>query len=149
MMCGAQLRFPHGAGAIAVQAGTMLYTLQQYSRSRLPGNTTFKPVAPRNTTAVQPAAGPTTATTYGFTNSVRAAFGMPAAAGGGRHCLDSGAGTLGFFSAGAADAVSDNGRSDAQRYFELVRPLEGLAKHAHAVKTNAAGGRFPPGSLGI
>lgn len=131
-----------------MQAGTLLYTLQQYSRSRLPGNTTFKPVAPGNTTATQPAAGPTTATTYGFTNSVRAAFGMPAAAGDSR-CLDSGAGTLGFFSAGAAETVSDNGHSDAQRYFELVRPLEGLAKHAQASKTTVAGGKFPSGSLGI
>lgn len=132
-----------------LQAGTLLYTLQQYSRSRLPGNTTFKPVAPGNTTAVQPPSGPTAATTYGFANSVRASFGMPAAAGGGAHCLDSGAGTLGFFSAGAAAAVSDNGRSDAQRYFELLRPLEGLAKHAQASKTTAPGGKFPIGSLGL
>ncbi len=54
-----------------------LYALDQFSRSRLPGYTGFKPKAPNNITLVQPAQGPPTVTTYGAANFQSTKNGVP------------------------------------------------------------------------
>lgn len=125
-----------------------LCPLQQYSRSRLPGTTTFKPVDPCNMTSVQPAHGPTIDSSYGLNNSIVAKYNA-AAAPTLRAGIDPEHGIMGFFSAGASESVSDNGTSNAQQFYRLVRPLEGLAKHTQACKTTSVGGKFPAASLGL
>jgi hypothetical protein len=54
-----------------------LYGLDQFSRTRLPHYTGYKPQAPRNITMTQPAQGATTATTYGLANHSATKFGVP------------------------------------------------------------------------
>jgi hypothetical protein len=55
----------------------MLYSLQQFPRGRVPGNTTAKPTESRNITTLQPSKGPTTKSTYGFANHLRMECGLP------------------------------------------------------------------------
>jgi hypothetical protein len=98
-----------------VQVSAALCALQQYSRSRLPGTTTFKPADPCNMTAVQPSRGPQADTTYGFANSLVDKYNA-AAAPVPRAGISEDQGIMGFFSAGASVSISDNGRADAQQY---------------------------------
>ena len=55
----------------------LLYSLDQFSRTRLPHYTGYKPKAPANITMTQPAQGPTTATTYGAGAYQSTKFGVP------------------------------------------------------------------------
>ena len=55
----------------------MLYSLDQFSRSRVPLYTGYKPQAPGNITLIQPAQGPTKATTYGAASYQATKNGMP------------------------------------------------------------------------
>jgi hypothetical protein len=98
-----------------LQISAALCPLQQYSRSRLPGTATFKPVDPCNMTAVQPAHGPTIDSTYGLTNAIVGKYNA-AAAPTMRAGVSAEHGIMGFFSAGASESVSDNGTSNAQQY---------------------------------
>jgi hypothetical protein len=54
-----------------------LYALDQFSRSRLPHYTGFKPKAPGNITLIQPSQGPTIATTYGAAAHQATKNGLP------------------------------------------------------------------------
>lgn len=49
-----------------VQVNMLLFNLDQYSRTRMPNYTGYKPKEARNISVVQPAQGPTTATTSGW-----------------------------------------------------------------------------------
>jgi hypothetical protein len=50
-----------------LQVDMLLFSLDQYSRTRLPGYTGFKPQDPKNALVVQPSQGPTRLTTKGAT----------------------------------------------------------------------------------
>ncbi|GBF97074.1 hypothetical protein Rsub_09547 [Raphidocelis subcapitata] len=138
-----------GAGAAPradARPSLLLLALDQFDRGRLPGYTGYKPRGGPGATAEQPAGGPTSETTQGFLNSQLLRRGpqphSPA------HCINSRAGLMSFFSSGTNGArgepsISDNGLSDAQRFFVRLRPLEGRMKGgAAASRTTASGARF-------
>jgi hypothetical protein len=102
-----------------LQVAAALCPLQQYSRARLPGTTTFKPMDPCNMTAVQPAHGPTIDTTYGLTNAIISKYDT-AADSTVRAGFKSRHGIMSFFSAGASESASDNGTSNAQQYDSML-----------------------------
>lgn len=55
--------------SLTFQADMLLNTLDQYSRTRVPGYTGYKPRAGPGATALQPAHGATKETTQGFINA--------------------------------------------------------------------------------
>ena len=157
----------HGAG-LAPRAdagpGVLLAALDQYSRARLPGCTTHKPRGGAAAALTDDPARATAATASGFAGTQLAARGPQPYDG--KFASDSRAGLMSFFSAGCngsgarggargggggagasggggEPSTSDNGLSDAQRFFGLLRPLEGRPKGgAVASRTTAAGARF-------
>ena len=123
----------------------LLYSLQQFPRTRLPGYTGFKPMEARNISVVQPGQGAPTNTTYGFANHLRMQVDSPMPDK--QYFFNSNTGLMGFYTAGGL-FVSENGTRDAQLYFEtLRRPLEGRAKHSIPSKRTHVGGAFPNNSL--
>lgn len=121
----------------------LLYSLDQYSRSRLPHNTTYKPQTARNITSIQPSQGPTTSTTSGFMASQTQKAGIKAKDT--SHFLDSNKGLMSFFQ-GGGESVSDNGLANAQKYYGILKPLEGRPKMQLVSKTTAYGAQFNPQS---
>jgi hypothetical protein len=129
-----------------MQACVALFDLQQYACGRLPGTATAKPTEARNVRSQQPAHGPTDATTYGFANALRMAHGMLARDS--AHAINSMKGIMGFYTSGK-ESVSDNGVTDAQRFFELVRPLEGQPLRGQVNARTVVGGKFPAPSIAL
>jgi len=113
-----------------------LFDLDQYSRETLPHYGGFRARAPRNIRSLQE---PTTQTTQGDVNfqTTRVAV-KPADP---AHFRKSEAGTMSFFTAGSVN-VSDNGRSNAERYYQMLRPREGLPRIFYPSQTTAAGYKF-------
>ena len=48
---------------------------------------------------------------------------------------------MSFFTAGSVN-VSGNGRSNAERYYQMLRPREGLPRIFYPSQTTAAGYKF-------
>lgn len=117
----------------------LLYHNDQYSRSRLPGYTGFKPQENKNISVCQPSHGPPRNTSQGDAN--HSATSIPQCSNHSRHSLNSQKGLMGFFTGGGT-FVSDNGQSEAQKYYQNLKPLEGLPKIEIANKTTAYGARF-------
>lgn len=141
-----------------MQSATLLHTLQQFPQGRTPGTTTA--VAADGAAAAHAAAATPLApdaactarlgtaaaeTTYGFAAHL-ATLGDPPVRDT-RHCIAGDRGIMAFYSAGAGDAVSDNGRADAQQFYSAVRPLEGAARGARASRRTGYGAAFPKPSL--
>jgi hypothetical protein len=61
------------------------------------------------------------------------------------HCINSRTGLMTFFT-GGVESVSENGLSDAQKFFVKLRPLEGRFKTGITSKTTPAGAKFSAGS---
>lgn len=108
-----------------VKKEMLLYSLDQYSRTRLPLYTGHKPQAVRNITLVQPSKGPTTETTFGEAAYRSTKMGPPPHDN--THHNDSNAGIMSFFTSTGV-SVSDNGLSNAQLYYKIARPGEGRFK---------------------
>ena len=121
----------------------MLFNLQQFPRSRLPGYTGFKPVEASNITVAQPAHGPTTDTVYGLTNDLRMRAGNPIVD---KRYFNSNDGIMGFYTQSGL-FISENGRTEAQKYYVDVRPLEGRAKHSQPSRRARNGAPFPKNSV--
>lgn len=124
---------------IDVKSDMLLYHLDQFTRTRLPGYTGSKPKAPKNITMTQPAQGPTTKTTYGDGCYQSTKFGVP-------HIdntfyNNSRTGLMTFFHS-AGEYVSDNGLTNAQSYFKSVRPGDGGFKMGSVSKTTYYGKPF-------
>ncbi|KAL3133752.1 hypothetical protein ABBQ32_008236 [Trebouxia sp. C0010 RCD-2024] len=100
------------------RAATMLFTLDQYSRQRVPLYTGHRPTALSNLSVQEPAHGPTTQTTQGYANF--RATQRPHTVDNSKF-LDSRKGTMGFFNAGSSLFASDNGLAEAQRFFQSKR----------------------------
>jgi hypothetical protein len=145
-----------------MQAGVMLYSLQQFPQGRVPGTTTNRAAdavaatsaaatalvaTPADVTQSMCVVRPGTAaalTTYGFANHLCTQQGLPIRDS--RKCIDSTKGILAFYTAGK-EAVSDNGRIEAQQFFHRVRPLEGRIKSHLPSKRTACGAPFPEPAL--
>ncbi|GMH34150.1 hypothetical protein BSKO_01984 [Bryopsis sp. KO-2023] len=117
----------------------LLYNNDQYSRSRVPGYTGFKPQENRNITVVQPSSGPPKQTTQGIAN-MTATSSLPGVRDT-SNFLSSRKGMMGFFT-GGGQFVSDNGESEAQKFYQSLKPLEGLPKIELASKATLYGARF-------
>ncbi|KAK9814842.1 hypothetical protein WJX72_012462 [[Myrmecia] bisecta] len=97
---------------------SLLFSLDQYSRQRVPHYTGYKPQSTENVTIEQPANGPTMATTQGFTNAM--ATRKPVKVDN-THFISSAKGTMSFFNTGGSLFVSDNGQTEAQKYYQSSR----------------------------
>lgn len=120
----------------------LLYHLDQYSRSRVPHYTGYKPQDPRNITLEQPSQGPTLLTTQGLANHFATRGGVPPVDN--TYYLNSNTGVMDFFQAGK-EAVSDNGIANAQLYYKTVRPGDGRFKMSQPSKATVYGQKFNPG----
>jgi hypothetical protein len=104
------------------KVGMSLYALDQFSRSRVPKYTGYKPQAPANIAIIQPAQGPTKATTYGAGNHQATRSGVPPVDK--THYNNSHEGCMQFFTS-AGEYISDNGLTNAQQYFKILRVGDG------------------------
>jgi hypothetical protein len=134
----------------------MLYSLQQFPQGRVPGTTIDRaadPIAaasaaaaalevPSDGTGMRSAHPGTAAavTTYGFANHLCTQQGLPPHDS--RKFIDSSKGLLAFYTTGK-EAVSDNGKIEAQQFFHRVRPLEGRIKSHLPSKRTPCGALFP------
>ncbi|DBA75087.1 hypothetical protein WJX77_007300 [Trebouxia sp. C0004] len=100
------------------EASTMLFTLDQYSRQRVPQNTGHRPTALSNLSVVEPAHGPTLQTTQGYANFQ--ATQRPHTVDN-SNFLDSRKGIMSFFNAGSSLFASDNGLAEAQKFYQSKR----------------------------
>ena len=116
-----------------------LYTLDQFSRSRVPHYTGYKPQAPGNITLIQPAQGPTKATTYGAGNHQATRNGVPPVDN--THYNNSHDGCMQFFTS-AGEFISENGLTNAQQYYKILRVGDGRFKVGIPPKSTPYGARF-------
>ena len=126
------------------KADCLLFQLNNFSRGRLPGTTTYKPQAARNVTTFQPSQGPTDKTTSGEAAMRGTAFGVPKQPH--THHINSRAGLLTFFqnSQTGTEWVSENGLFNAQVFYKLLRPYEGSLKHSKLPGVTDYGAPFNP-----
>lgn len=125
------------------KADALLFTLDQYSRSRVPGYTGFKPQDARNVSVTQPAQGPTSATTSGDATQRAARFGLPHHDH--EHYINSRLGLMTFFNNSNAGTsfVSENGLHNAQGYYKECKALGMLnIRTGRPPKTTAYGATF-------
>ncbi|CAG9467888.1 unnamed protein product [Pedinophyceae sp. YPF-701] len=120
------------------KAGVLLHQLDQYSRDWLPGYGGHRPQAPGNlrldiVTDLD--------TTQGRANR-DVVHGHHDNTISKDHCISSAKGTGSFF-AGGGLFVSANGTSNAERYFHLLRPMDGAPRLYYPSRTTAAGYKFP------
>lgn len=122
-----------------LKTNALLRALDQYNRDYVPGSTLWRPQHPDNV-LVKKTPAPTNATSSGDANHQTWRNGQPTqvqSLGG-----VSGPGVMGFFTAGVA-TVSNAGVADAQRFYAVARPLEGVSCNAvYASRTTARGSRF-------
>lgn len=129
----------HGMGAIprsSAKTDMLLYSLDQYSRERVPKYLGSRPQANRN---IRLDEKPTLATTQGITNHHatkrvpppvdRSAF------------IDSNKGTGSFFTDGGT-FKSDNGKHESDLYYMSLRPLEGYPQMHFPSQRTKTGGHF-------
>ena len=121
----------------------LLFSLDQYSRSRVPHYTGYKPQAPRNITVEQPSQGATRATTQGHANFTATKYGVPVVDN--KHYINSRAGLMAFFTS-TGETVSDNGLANAQCYYKTERPGDGRFKTAYPSQQTVYGLKFNPRS---
>lgn len=120
--------------------GVRLVTLDQYSRLRPGGYTGYKPQAPVNALVFDPHQA-NMATVTGRAEYFGTVFkGQPAKSVGPNAGLPKQS-MLSFFTAGQS-AVSDNGITEAQRYYCGVRPNEGMPAMFRPPGTTAYGKQF-------
>lgn len=132
--------------AVAASAGTvshpsikdsmLLSALDQYSRDSVPQYGGFRPQVPLN---IQPVQGPIASTTSGFQNYQATKNPLKPLDNANFHNIERG--VMSFFTAGTL-SVSDNGKSNAERYYGNVRPQEGLPRIHYPSKTAASGYKF-------
>lgn len=103
------------------QNDMLLFSLDQFARSRLPGYTGYKPQAARNVTTVQLSQGPVKNTTQGAANLQGTKYAGMFGARDTTHCNNSRAGIMDFFSS-TGEHLSENGLADAQQYYRLCKP---------------------------
>ena len=123
-------------GSLKDQA--LLRALDQFHRDRVPGETLWRPQHPRNVRMDPPT--PTRATSAGASAHETWRRGQPErvrSLGG-----EQGPGVMSFFSPGV-ETVSEAGVADAQRFYAVARPLEGVScPAAYPSRTTARGARF-------
>lgn len=115
----------------------LLLDLGQYPRDQVPGSGIFFAREARNVKQHQEV---TNRTTHGHFNQQVQMM----AAGGGLKSVQVAplnSATLKFFTGGGT-YISENGKSEAQRYFGLKRPLEGVPAVLHPSKTTVYGQKF-------
>ena len=117
----------------------LLSDLDQYSRGSAPGYSGFRARAERNIVLANEKA-PTKTTSQGETNFQAWRHGMPAV--NKSKFNDGNRGCMSFFTGGSL-SVSENGKSQAQRYYHSVRPNEGLPRVNYPSRTTAVGSPFP------
>eukprot|EP00798_Chlamydomonas_sp_ICE-L_P013088 gene13088-3616_t len=105
-----------------VKKEMLLYSLDQYSRTRVPNYTGYKPQAAKNVTLTQPSMGSTTETTFGDAAYRATKNGVPYQDH--SHHNNSNAGIMSFFTSTGV-TISDNGLSNAQLYYKHACPGEG------------------------
>jgi hypothetical protein len=118
----------------------LLYQLDQFGRTRVPGYTGYKPKAPQNITTVQPSQGPPQTTTSGAAALQGVKYGVPKIDN--THYINSRTGIMTFFTS-AGPYVSDNGLSNAQEFYKLVKPGNDM-KHSSLCHVTHYGKRFDP-----
>ncbi|MEW5303044.1 MAG: hypothetical protein WDW36_005775 [Sanguina aurantia] len=101
---------------VCAKSQMMLFTLDQYGRSRVPHYTGHRPRAFKNITTEQLSHGPSDASTYGAANAATTAFGVPA--GDHSNYINSRTGLMTFFSS-TGPYISDNGLANAQQYYKM------------------------------
>lgn len=118
----------------------LLYSLDQFSRSRVPHCTYTKPQAARNITSfTQPSQGPTLETVYGLANHKACKNGVPPVDN--THFINSNTGILSYFHSGG-EYISENGLANAQCYFKECKPGAGRFQMQSTDKTTAYGAPF-------
>jgi len=120
-------------------------SLDQYLRGAMPGYGGFKPQAPPNIRVDDPAQPRDVSRTLARTTQGAAALactklGPPKTSGRGAF-ISSQKGTMSFFTGGGL-FVSENGKSNAQRFFMDVRPFEGTPSLHVPSKTTSSGYHF-------
>ncbi len=120
-----------------------LYHLDQYSRTRVPHYTGYKPQAARNITLEQPSRGPSTETTSGHGAFTATRGGVPPQSH--QHHNNSKEGIMGFFTS-TGETVSDNGLSNAQLFYTMTRPGEGRVKGSQLPHSTVYGAPFKAGN---
>lgn len=115
----------------------LLSALDQCSRGNIPQYGGFRPQVPLN---IQPSQGPVKTTTSGFQNYQATKHPLKPVDNSNFNNMD--AGVMSFFTAGTL-SVSDNGNSNAERYYANVRPMEGLPRIHYPSKTAVPGYKFP------
>jgi len=129
----------HGMGSVprsSAKTDMLLYSLDQYSRERVPKYQGSRPQANRN---IKLDEQPSLATTQGITNyqtTKRAPPPVDRTA-----FIDSNRGTGSFFTDGGA-FKSDNGKHEADQYYMALRPLEGYPQMHFASQRTRTGGYF-------
>ena len=114
----------------------LLSALDQYSRDSIPQYGGFRPQVPLN---IQPGQGPVKTTTAGFQNYQATKNPLKPLDNANFHNIERG--VMSFFTAGTL-SVSDNGNSNAERYYANVRPQEGLPRIHYPSKTAVSGYKF-------
>lgn len=124
---------------VDLKNAALLRALDQYHRERVPGETRWRPQHPKNV-LTKSQAPPASATTTGDANHQTWKRGQPPpvkSLGGAQ-----GPGVMSFFTPGI-ETVSDNGIADAQQFYAVARPLEGVScPAAYASRTTARGSKF-------
>lgn len=114
----------------------LLSALDQYSRDSIPQYGGFRPQVPLN---IQPSQGFVKTTTSGFQNYQ--ATKNPLKPVDNANFNNMNKGVMSFFTAGTL-SVSDNGNSNAERYYAHVRPLEGGPRIHYPSQTTVSGYKF-------
>ena len=132
--------------AVAAAGGTLsrpsekdsmlLSALDQYSRDTIPQYGGFRPQVPLN---IQPSQGPVKTTTSGFQNYQVTKNPLKPIDNANFNNMNKG--VMSFFTAGTL-SVSDNGNSNAERYYAHVRPQEGLPRIHYPSQTAVSGYKF-------
>lgn len=115
----------------------MYSAMDQYSRGMVPGYLGYRTRDPNNFKLPQP---PSVMTTTGKVNFECHRREHPTVDNANfRNGMD---GTMGFFTGGTI-SVSENGKSNAEKFYHLLRPGEGLPRIHYASKTTSSGYLYP------
>ena len=125
-------------GSLKDQA--LLRALDQFHRDRVPGDTLWRPRHPQNVRMDPPT--PTRSTSAGAAAHETWRRGQPERVRSLSGDVSSGPGVMSFFSPGV-ETVSEAGVADAQRFYAVARPFEGVScPAAYPSRTTARGARF-------